>query len=79
MHEEGQPRGKWRLAHIVRLITQKDDEVRGVEIELSGNKGTTRMERPLQQLYSLEISHPCIKDDDQEQGVERPSEESSCN
>ena len=72
VHEEGQPRGKWRLAHVVRLITGKNGVVRGVEIELSGNKGNTRMERPLKRLYPLEISYPCVKDDDQENREERP-------
>ena len=57
VHEDGQPRGKWRLAHVVRLITGKDGVIRGAEIELPGNKEKTRMERPIQRLYPLEISH----------------------
>ena len=56
----------------MRLITGKDGVVRGAEIDLSGNKGKTRMQRPLQWFYPLEISHPCIKDDDQGNGVRNP-------
>ena len=72
VHEEVQPRGNWRLAHVVRLITGKDGVVRGAEIELSGNKAKTRIDRPPKRLYPLEISHPCITDDDQGNRVERP-------
>ena len=54
----------------MRLITGRDGVIRGVEIDMSGNKGKTRMQRPIQWLYPLEISHPCIKDDNQGNRVE---------
>ena len=59
LEDQDKPRGFWRLARVEKLLTGKDDKVRGAEIRVSTPTGRpTTPRRPVQALYSLEISHP---------------------
>lgn len=58
VHDENHPRGFWRLGQVDRLITGKDGHTRGAVVRLSNKNGhSTTLQRPLQLLYPLEISH----------------------
>ena len=56
LHDDG-PRGFWKLAKIERLITGKDERVRGAVIQVPATNGqTTVLQHPLQLFYPLEIT-----------------------
>ena len=56
VHEEDQPRGKWRVGKILDLIVGSDGRTRGalVQVRRKGRK-CTKLRRPVQRLYPLEI------------------------
>ena len=57
LHEEGLPRGFWRLAKIEDLIIGRDGRARGAKLKVSSRDGTvTTLQRPLSSLCPLEIS-----------------------
>ena len=59
LHEEGLPRGFWRLAKIEDLIIGRDGRARGAKLKVSSRDGTvTTLQRPLSLLFPLEISCP---------------------
>ena len=68
VHEEGLPRGFWKLGHIQSLILGKDGKPRGAVVGIAGkNRCFTSLNRPLQLLYPLEINHsPELIDSPQE-------------
>ena len=51
MHDEERPRGFWRLARDIDLVTGTDGLVRGASIKVKSGK----LRRPIQLLYPLEI------------------------
>ena len=65
VHDEGLPRGFWKLARVRQVITGRDGLIRGAVLSLPAKNGqTTTLRRPLQLLYPLEISSQCddVKD-----------------
>ena len=52
VHDEDQPRNRWKLAIVTRLITGKDNIIRGAVLKTG--KGT--IERAVQHLHPLELS-----------------------
>lgn len=56
VHDDNQPRGKWRVGKIENHITGSDGCVRGavVRVQTKGGKSTT-LRRPVHRLYPLEI------------------------
>ena len=58
IHEECLPRSRWRLGRIISLIKGKDGHVRGARVTVITKQGKiSEIERPLQKLYPLELSH----------------------
>ena len=56
VHEENQPRGKWRVGKILDLIAGADSCIRGAVVEVRSKGGTSvKLKRPVQRLYPLEI------------------------
>ena len=56
VHEVGLHRGLWKLGLVERLITEKDELVRGAVVKTTTPKGkSTMLRRPLQRLYPLEL------------------------
>ena len=68
VHEEGLPRGFWKLGRIQALILGRDGKPRGAVVGIAGkNRCFTSLNRPLQLLYPLEINHsPELIDSPQE-------------
>ena len=57
VHDEGQPRGFWKLAKVQETIVGKDGKVRGAVLRLPEKNGQPRwLQRPLQKLYPLEVN-----------------------
>ena len=56
VHEEDQPRGKWRVGKILDLIVGSDGCTRGALVQVRSKGGKcTKLRRPVQRLYPLEI------------------------
>ena len=56
MHEEDQPRRKWRVGKILDLILGSDGCTRGALVQVRSKGGKcTKLRRPVQRLYPLEI------------------------
>ena len=56
VHEEAQPEGKWRVGKILDLIVGSDGCTRGALVQVRSKGGKcTKLKRPVQQLYPLEI------------------------
>ena len=53
IHDEGLPRGFWKLGKVEKLIAGRDSAVRGAVLRLSSGTGT--LQRPIQLLYPLEV------------------------
>jgi len=67
VHDENQPRGKWRIGKVESLVTGSDGCVRGAVVRVKSKRGrTSTLRRPVQRLYPLEV--PC-KDDEPEPAV----------
>ncbi len=57
VHDDGLPRGLWKLGRIERIITGRDGQARGASVRVaSRDRQSTHLHRPLQLLYPLEIS-----------------------
>ena len=67
VHDEDQPRGKWRIGKVESLVTGSDGCVRGavVRVKTKGGKRST-LRHPVQRLYLLEVQ---CRDDDAEIAV----------
>ena len=75
LHEEGQPRGVWRLAKIENLIIGNDGRTRGATVRVSSRNGTvTMLQRPLSLLYPLEISSPDVSSARDDSAVDNQQE-----
>ena len=52
VHEEDQPRGKWRVGKILDLIVGSDGCTRGALVQVRSKGGKcTKLRRPVQRLY----------------------------
>jgi len=61
VHDEGQPRGLWRLGKVEGLIIGRDGKTRGATVRVSSRDGgTTILQRPLSLLYPLEVRSPDV-------------------
>ena len=57
VHDQDHPRGFWKLAKVEKLLTGKDNHVRGARLRLPLKNGhVTILQRPLQLLYPLEAA-----------------------
>ena len=58
------PRGFWKIARVMRLLTGKDGHQRGAVLRVAARGGqATTLQRPLQLLYPLKIHDSSGKDD----------------
>ena len=58
------PRGFWKIARVMKLLTGKDGQHRGAVLRVAARGGqATTLQRPLQLLYPLEIHGSFGKDD----------------
>ena len=56
LHEENQPRGKWRVGTILDLIAGGYSCIRGAVVEVrSKEEKYVKLKHPVQRLYPLEI------------------------
>lgn len=56
VHDEDQPRGKWRIGKVEALVTGSDGCVRGAVVRVKTKAGRiTKLRRPVQRLYPLEV------------------------
>ena len=56
VHDEDQPRGKWRIGKVEDLIAGADGSIRGAVVRVQGKGGKcATIRRPVQRLYPLEI------------------------
>ena len=49
------PRGFWKIGCIERLLSGRDETVRGATVRVTTNGKCTTLDRPLQRLYPMEI------------------------
>ena len=55
VYEENKKPGEWKMAVVESLIKGKDEVVRGANIRVIAKGKPTRMSRPVQRLYPLEV------------------------
>ena len=56
VHDEDQPRGKWRIGKVEALVARSDGHVRGAVVRVKTKAGRlTKLRRPVQRLYPLEV------------------------
>ena len=55
MFEDNKKRAHWKTAVVERLITGRDEIVRGAEVRTIAKGKHLHISRPIQKLYSLEI------------------------
>jgi len=56
VHDENQPRGKWRIGRVEAFVTGSDGHVRGAVVRVKTKAGRlAKLRRPLQRLYPLEV------------------------
>ena len=56
IHEDGQPRGMWKLGLVEKLLVGRDQEVRAVVLRVPGHgRNIQHLSRPVQRLYPLEM------------------------
>ena len=78
VHEEGKPRGFWKLAKVENLIKGADGLIRGATVRLhSADKRFSLLRHPLQLLYPLEVHQCCDEVDDQSSDSSRGSQPAS--
>ena len=58
VHDDGQPRGFWRLGRVEELLIGRDGRVRGAVLRVATKGRCSILRRPLQLLYPLEIETP---------------------
>ena len=57
IHSDNQPRGFWKLGRVIETLSGPDGEPRGALLQVVGKgRSATRLRRPIQRLYPLEIS-----------------------
>ena len=80
LKEAGRPRSQWRLGKVSKLLTAKDGQTRGVEVQVVDNKGKMMtLKRAIELLHPLEIREEkedveeeivdSARNGDQEEGV----------
>ncbi|XP_022792234.1 uncharacterized protein LOC111331393 [Stylophora pistillata] len=56
VHDEDQPRGKWRIGKVEALVTGSEGRVGGAVVRVKTKAGRlTKLRRPVQRLYPLEV------------------------
>ena len=55
VHEDSKKRGSWKMAVIEKLVKGKDGVIRGADIRVITKGRQTRMSRPVQKLYPIEV------------------------
>ena len=55
VYEEDKKRGEWKMGVVESLVKGRDDVVRGANIRVLSRRKPTRISRPVQLLYHLEI------------------------
>ena len=56
VHDEDQPRGKWRIGKVEALVTGSDGHARGTVVRVKTKAGRlTKLRRPVQRLYPLKV------------------------
>ena len=74
IHEDGQPRGMWKLGVVENLLVGRDQEVRAAVLRVPGRgRNIQHLSRPVQKLYPLEM--PKEKESHTDKSV--PAENSS--
>ena len=64
IYREDKPRGFWKLGRVEREICGRDGRVRGAVVRTTNKRGhPITLERPIQQLYPLEINSNARTDD----------------
>lgn len=64
VHDEGLPRGFWKIAQVQEVLAGRDGNIRGAVVRVSAwNRRPILLRRPVQRLYplegkSLEIQEP---------------------
>ena len=66
VHEDGLPRGLWRLGKIESVIPGGDGEIRAAVVKVKSKRGrTTLLKRPVQKLFPLELFSERNRQDDE--------------
>ena len=66
VHDDGLPRGLWRLGKIESVIPGNDGEIRAAVVKVKSKKGpTTLLKRPVQKLFPLELFSERNRQDDE--------------
>ena len=55
IHDDSQPRGSWNTGLVEELIPGRDGVVRAATLRVGSKRRATRLRRPLQRLYPLEV------------------------
>ena len=76
MEDENIPRAEWRLAKFVELVPSKDNLIRVAKIKVQTENILTR---PINQLYSLELSNHNKKNHSTGEGDQNNGEKISDN
>lgn len=75
VHDDSKKRGDWKLGRVERLIDGTDGAVRGAVVITTTKGGkTTKIKRPVQRLYPIEMSQR-VEDGTQEAAPVRPAAE----
>ncbi|XP_048585523.1 uncharacterized protein LOC116614110 [Nematostella vectensis] len=56
VHDDGSKRSQWKMAVVEKLIKGRDDVVRGAQVRLVKKGKPSRLDRPVQRLYPIEVS-----------------------
>ena len=65
MKDENLPRNKWKLGKVLTIIRGKDGVERGVTLKTTTGGRTYEIDRPVQQLYPLEIRAEAIANENE--------------
>ena len=70
VHDEGLPRGVWKIVRVEEVLTGRDGNIQGAVVRVSArNRTPILLKRPVKRLYSLEV-----KSSDLQVLVQRKSE-----
>lgn len=75
IHDENQARSKWRLREIIELIESRDGYKRGAVLRVITKKGKpSRLQRPVQKLFPLEVNTGNFPENEQIEIVQQPDQ-----
>ena len=57
VYEDGKKRNQWKMAVLEELIRGRDGVVRGARVRKMGRGKHTRISRPIQRLYPIEVKN----------------------